>query len=1313
MEREPETILRAAPAMGGDAASGGDMAEAREDVPKGKGGAAGAGAGPEGEGGWSEGADVEAEDESTGDESGSDARRPAKKKLEIRNSSFPVGVGVVGWVENYYAAEILRPSFAPITEQELERELRFFTPPAGWSRQIAALAEIQGQIAVVHGAEHAGKLTCALKVAMEMLELDTALKVVLCRMRSEETLALAEVIRSEPLAAHAVIVIEDAFATGVELRELEAVAVGELARALHDKTSRLVLTTELGTDTLAPLPVVKIAVSAPPLDEVFASYLKSFDLDEKVRNRLASLGPRARGTLHLPVQVASFFAALAKSAPRTEREILALAQDAAEVGQEDLRAWFGGLRGSEQLFTLLRGVMGEMRRPTLERLFVQVVQALRAAGNDWLDDPLRLGFDDLLEGARARDNDGIVEFRERTYEIEVRRQARSRREMLWEVLEWLIGEIGPGGDWEDWELRRGLGTALGRLAAGDRERFLRQLKRVAENPWRTAAAIAGRALAAAVRDDTGLRGHEAAGLLREWIVSGEPDLMWAAAAAVWKVFAAAAAAADEALKQALLKHLETLVLRSATFTKEVRNRVRERAKSGLREGADAARLAAAEAEAKKKLWAMGKANRDCAAISLMQVVLIDSRCAPTLALWLKRDKLRQVAQDAIERLFDGLGEPRTKPSAARFGSLIEQLEPLLATSGSGPAVDAMITALRAWLRWEEWRRPVFKELLGVANRGSGAVRDGLRGALSRRWLAGGDAPGEKEAAEIALAVVARSYAMDGILMDRPSLGRGVFVLDPACVAEEPAPAEAGQAVSRQAAAQRQSREASCRHLLGALEAQLPVSFVHLGSHRAVALDGGTAAPLNAASAGPRLLLPAVAAAGGDDPSMVLVVSGGPIWDLSDAAGEEWAENLLVIAAGQDAETCEGVTTIRAGAEITPQDVARVEAQLQARWALALARATAEQWRPALRSCGIEEDLADDPRLVLDSWVEALPAPGQADGQRDLAHRVLCVLCWYAALDLEGCVGLLRSWLSGNGEGSGASCRRWMGAAGAKALLRIHSAYRPRVEDVAPRVLFEGLAHPLARCGDGAEAVLQAAGRWLESETWAAYLAGGVVNGRGRLLRWAEELAPSHAEALRAALASSPPVVPEEAAGGWREAVAALIDRLRIGVSLAQPKALPLLSAGERYGVILLDPSGADLAALGAELFTLLAKQEGRRVKPVLYRLGERSPAWVSSEVPPQPSLLGPLEEPLPRLVGPILASRELSPQAVAFVLVLSHETPLDVGDWLATPWRQRLHFYQPGAGGALWPAFAALPVLSGQEAPAIARHLEEAQAGGL
>ncbi|HEX6900950.1 MAG TPA: hypothetical protein VF789_14600 [Thermoanaerobaculia bacterium] len=1069
--------------------------------------------------------------------------------------------------------------------------------------------------------------------------------------------------------------------------------MSDLEEALEGKECFLLVTTR--TEDAGAFQFAQVNARVRDLKRVLEAHLRylrgqeNWALGDELVAGLLAKWPALKKNLHNPAQIERFCRRLAEQPPRNAEEIERLAEQAAVAGRRALQEWFGGLRSNEKLLAMLVYLFSGSERQFLEEIYRRSVRGLRAEGLVWLEDPRQIGFDDMLEAVEVQDLGGLIEFKDPEFEEEVAAQVENWSHLIWSILNPLVKDVRPGEDWDTWQPRRGLGNALGRVSFHDQKSFAAAVGHLAGQGWEKAAVVAGYALEEAVRRDFTMHSRPVTEALRSWIDSGKPTLMWAAGASLGRVFAAtlgkdANEGTVSAFQGKLIHLLQRMVVRSESFSEESRAEIERQGDGEV---------------LNRTLRKWGFSNRKCAWRTASRIVSLDSSRAPLLGLWLQDEKefLRKVAREAIKLIFEGLTEPHYKPGDARHRPFLDLVEPVLAATGKDKhgqlLVEQVFLALKSWLRWESWHSPIFQTLLDIANRGSSEVRAKLRSALSSLWLHRGSNQESQRAFAIAQAVIARAYAMDGILMDRPRFGRCIFVLDPAFLR--------GDAESRD------RKEKIYQHLLSLLEAQVDVSVIHLGSRRC----GQNGLPQAVDHPLPPLVMPALEAAWTADTRLILVLTARRIWDLEDAASQTWAQNFFVVASGDSAGEHEGIEVIPIGEDAKPEEVAKIEKALQSQWARALSKAGPAEWLGVLQSFGVGGEIEEGPRAWLNRLVAGLADLGGATGHGDLARKILCLAGWYASRDLRACAGLFRSWLEEPMEDEGSPCRRWMGSAGARTLFSIHSAETPSPEDSAPEILFEELAAPLAAQGrDGSEAVLRAVRKWIEEPVWAWYLAGDVVEGQGRLLRWAERFAPQHAGELRRLL----PELKETPAPSQSglESLAAMIERLHVRAAIGAPKTLPELAEGERYAVIAIDASdldtrkAANLDTVTNDLLRSLKERNGHGLKPVIYRLGERRPVWVAGVPAPRETLLAPEAPRQPRLLGPILMEPGLSPERVKFVLVLSVQPLLDAEDWLETEWRDRVIFYRSGAGSASHPGFATLPALGGSSTGAsIARFL--------
>ena len=103
---------------------------------------------------------------------------------------------------------------------------------------------IDSYVFIIHGDEHAGKLTCALHLAQDLLVRKGAEKRIYCyRRRPDESPSLLDFVRQDYVRNERVYILEDAFPS-VSQEDLAPPFLHLLNEKLQEKKSFLLLTTE-------------------------------------------------------------------------------------------------------------------------------------------------------------------------------------------------------------------------------------------------------------------------------------------------------------------------------------------------------------------------------------------------------------------------------------------------------------------------------------------------------------------------------------------------------------------------------------------------------------------------------------------------------------------------------------------------------------------------------------------------------------------------------------------------------------------------------------------------------------------------------------------------------------------------------------------------------------------------------------------------------------------------------------------------------------------------------------------------------------
>jgi hypothetical protein len=991
--------------------------------------------------------------------------------------------------------EETHPATLRIDESLLDRVQQVFVEPLNYSRSVAGFQRIAGSyIIIIYGDEHAGKLTCALHLAQDLLDRKGAEKRIYCyRRRSDEALSLLDFVQQEYFADERVYIIEDAFPS-VSLEDLEAATLYHLNEKLRDKRSFLILTTERPVRAL-PGGVVRVSASVRDLEKVFFNHLDLYETDSyategiRIEKPVLALARESwdalRQELKDPDQIDEFCRRLGVQGGLPDAEGLQkLAHEIALRRIEATRPWFGGLALHEKLFAFLVVLFPGRDGRSLYETFLTVVARLRDHGMN-LTDPREIGYNDLLDRIRASESPTReISFHERAIGTEVEWQVKNYNYLLWFLVPWFLEEVKKSRGKDGGETRKSWAAAVGRIGLHQPARLREELKELARHPTKEVAAAAGYAFSEVCLRDRDAE-QEVCDALRSWVASRESRLMWTASSCIFRVYGALKRSERDTTeaRSRLLDTLEGLIAAlegRQPFGEEDWKTAWTIASRNARDAR------AAERQARDLLKAWAKENRKGARYAVGQIAAVDPEgMVERLRLWLTsgRPELRQASLHAIRRLFEGATR-EAGPPRQRHSVIVALIEPVLAHCGEGSRVTAaLFNALAKWTdKWPD--QPVssaaMAALLKAANRLTGRAARAFRSALAP-WLAS-PAPHVRR---LGGTLFMRSLLLEGAAVPALESFQGALVLD----ASMEALGDEGY-------------EPAARRIWNLLQPRLDLRLARMGERRELA-EPGDLFPSRAVLDGsrPRLLLPALAAFDGEDLRIVIVLATGPILDLEEVLMAGWSSRLLLANLGQASQQPALPRAIRIDPR-SPQGgmtdlVAKVDDGFVATLARAGAGAPADE--------GLE--------VSLENWVAELDEPQSLNNPVDRALAIFQAILGLAESDLDRCSALLSRWLGPDRN----DLEQRVGSAAVRLLLRI-DAHRDPPPASVQTCLFH-LAAELGACGpEGLETALAAVRRWLTMEEWTGTLLGSHGDESAALPQWIESLLPANAEFLSRTLA---------------------------------------------------------------------------------------------------------------------------------------------------------------------------------------------------
>jgi hypothetical protein len=1139
-----------------------------------------------------------------------------------------------------------------VYSQELERVQELFIPSRDYeAKRKTSRGHPVYRIWVVYGPEHSGKLTTAIKLA---LDLSTGAKepskIYCCGRMLPSSFSLIDLAHGNNdeeeenwIKAY---ILEDAFERNIRLEELVAPWLEPLNRELEDHKSFLVLTTKWDEKDLERLSVGKIAALPEDLDKVLASHLRRFgkhvegvDLSDSIASVVSDRWHLLEEFLKKPVEVERFCHKLGELSPESisDEDLIRYAREAALIGRTSVRLAFRKLKVNQKLYALLVVLFPGIERSLLDEIYARAVRYLRSSGIEVLRDEREIGLDDLLEQIGARERNRLVVIGG-DLEEQILLQIRNYRRLLHSLSDVLLELCVIYSAPEHWPLRRIVGAALGRLAAQE-DRGLEPvsgvLEQLAVHPNGGVASVPGFVLDQMCRDAPHLRGATVL-LLNSWVRSGDPDLMWAAGAAVWRVYVDHASELRDTPDGC--SWLDRLLGVVAFLIRSARNLHGDRV-----EKADLAQ---------REIWAGD--NLRSAYFSLERIASSSPLAAAgKLREWLQGkpgDPVREVAAIACRKVLEtAAGAYRGPISEYRaWTNLVDTilaLDPDVAEVG-----DALMAALASWSHWsgeEVESDENFLELLRAANRLSGKAAKSLRAGLVRHWLTSDS----KAVRSRGRALLRRSHAMEGLPLRDLRPARGVVALD----ASAEALAGGGERLALQ--------------LLEVVGCYMEAVPAHLGG-REIPLSAGSVLAdrvLRSEFPRPRLLLPPVEGGLGSrkETRLTLVLTWGPLLDLSDGEGQPWWPPLLVTVGGWTEQQDSAGEKRPADTPRQPRPVALTD-DLDS-----VVVALAHSLNAASLLPDTEEGAATRPE-------EDLTALEQVEGTSsppDRAARIVASVLNRYTTNPVACLAQVRGWLEDVDTGG---LPRRVGTAVLRALLRFHETPGTFPSEEGKGDLLR-LAFLLPKNDPGAaRTVLETVLAWMEDSSWAERMAGGSSLAF-EWMRWFEALIPHHARYLERWLNEAEQQETdsaEEAGAVWR-----MLRWLRFRLSLGTGGMLPVLEDGKGYGVFILDAFSRDRLqgqSLARLTVGLLEDSRLRDLPRLVFRLGQRTPLAVPGEELARESVVPAGGSRLPRLLGPILDA--LPAERVRFALVLSAGPALDASDWSEGPWASRIRLYGPTDG---------------------------------
>lgn len=1172
-----------------------------------------------------------------------------------------------------------------------------FVPPPGYNQFVNNILQKgtfdEERITIVHGPEHAGKFTCAVKLVSDLFGDEKPIQLYVWTER--DRISLLHLVNYAEIEENTVIIWQDLADNDPGLLDFSTAYLSVLNRWLHDNNLHLILTMEeLPHLSSLPLPKLNAVLANDDFQLVLEKHLDRYEAGQEQVFIVGDLIKvvQAHQTeiishFNHPAQIDNFCHELSRLSRDADfDELVNLAKQLGMADQFSARLWFQNLEpNNARLYAMMVLLFPGVNRFDLDALYTQAVKILRQDGVSNLIDSREIGSNDLLLMIKAKETEeGRVRFDSTLVKQEVSRQLRNHNHLLWTLVEYFLELIDEYKAPKHWQIRRDLGAAIGRIGVYHPIKLLHTLDLLAKHKSGGVVAAAGYALVEICRSEP-QQASLIIELLRKWVQSGDKDYLWAVGVCFWRVYDDFVESDVE--KQELLDFKSILTklgedfddFNNGTKLLALKNALGD--EIGSKEEVRLDRNIDQKIAARMQQYLLNYAFDNIEAIihairQISQTRMQDA--VDYVATWLEAEPsshLAELGQTIALRLFKENKDPKLLFFDKHI-ALLNLIHPILALEESEKdnqyltiLFQELFDTVEKWLAYSnEWQESIQKTLLAIINRANARVLNRLQKGIDT-WLENSSLQVQR----IGQQLLNRAHLMEGVPVTMPGQLHGAIIMDSSKLGR------------RNNIAARLGRWAYSR-----FEAQAEMYLMQMGNQKVLVPPGQSVSSsfIQAGHNQPRLMYPALQELQTKQISFdyIVLMTWGEVVDWSDLEDENTIASLVIVSAingSANSPITDPDVSFDPVEILDPQIFDDTKQELESNINRRISQ-TVFTLEPALWLDMLQDHLEniDDLDLLageLKTKICALDTLVSNQNDIDDVQIVVSAILMMATINIDKCISLLKTWVEQEAE----DLLVRIGVLGSTVLFRLYSegAKNLPVEKYTNILTLIPLIENTDYCWDVLEVLLNASMKWAKDPRWVERLTMQPDGTTGELLRFLDTLSTKQPNLVKAKLDQLETQVSQQERS-TSDSIKKLIERLQLRVALNYLWEMPLLEDGHQYGLIVVDAGEPNLdkrkhlvniAVQAIKEINDHDKNQFETIHLITYRLGQNQPLAGQWDNPSENTFLTPGLILSPPLLGSLLDNYQTD--QVAFILLLTERQAWDEADWHGSNWNEKILVY--------------------------------------